>query len=270
MAEEQQTEQKKEEAPQMTASEEKARASGWVPENEWKGDADQWVDAKEYNFRGELMDRISEQSSILNNLKGQIDERDKTIKDMVSMQSKIADREYKRALNDLKKAKAIAIEEGEGEKVVEIDEEIDALEEKRAEIEQPAEAPVAPNTPPEVVSWLQDPKNQWYNRDPFLKSVADAYAANILREHPNLTPTDVLSRMESAIKKELPHKFNGGAAPSVDDGGGDATNRTRSNQRTPRFADLDEEQQAVAKRFEKLGVMTKQEYIDELVAQGEL
>lgn len=248
----------------------KAREGGWRPKEEWDGDESDWVTAKEFNFRGELMGRINEQSSILSNFKGQIAERDQALVDLKANQDKIADREFKKALKVLKQQKAEAVDEADGARVVELDEEIDNLkdEQRTATAEVPA---TTPDTPQEVTDWLQNPRNSWYINDPVLKRVADAHANTILNQNPNIDPSVLLKRMEKLVRDELPLRFKGGN--SVDEGGNDTGEGRRNNNgngKKPTIHDLDEDQQACARRFAKLGVMTVDQYIDDLVADGEL
>lgn len=257
----------------LSPAQEKAFSKGWRLEKDWQGESEDWVDAKEFNFRGELMARISEQSSILNNFKNQIAERDTAIKDMTTHHKNVAQIEYKKALKMLQDAKVEAIDEGDGESVVKLDDEIDELKSKArkvGEVTQPRSKEASP-TPPEVVDWLQKPQNKWYATDTFLKTVADGIAKQILQDNPNCTPARLLVIMDDKIRKELPHRFEGN--PSVDQSeAGDLTNKDGSRRKSQKLGmrDLDEVQQDVAKRYIKLGVMTLDEYIDDLKTIGEL
>jgi len=267
MTEENKQEKEPTEIPKGLA---RASESGWRPQEEWQGDPDAWVDWKEFNFRGELMGRINEQSGILHNYKGQIEEQKKTIADLAELQGKIAEREYSKALRTLRLEKVQAIEAGDGAKVVELDEEIDELREKKVEAKAaPVEKlPVDDSVPPEVVAWLAKPDNQWYHQDMFLKSVADGYAKTIKSNNDSISPAALLAQVDSAMRKELPHRFK--STNSVVDSGGDLNHRERSNGRKPTFGDLDDIQQEVCRRYEKQGVMSKAEYIESLVAAGDL
>jgi len=266
--EDKQDEQEKQEPDKLSAGQIKAADNGWRPEEEWNGEPDDWVDWKEFNFRGQLMGRINEQSGILHTYKGQIEEQKKVIDDLSSLQKGIADREYKKAIKSLRLEKARAVEEGEGGRVVEIEEKIDELKDKKASYDKPSPPPtVDDSVPPEVVAWLEKPDNQWYHQDLFLKSVADGYAKSIKDSNPALGPAALLAQVDKAMKRELPHRFRAGTTV---DGGGDLNHRERSNGKKPTFSDLDDMQKECATRFERSGVMTKQEYIDELVASGDL
>lgn len=272
MADEEKKEDKKEEIKEpakISAGQEKAQDSGWRPEEKWSGDPDDWVDWKEFNFRGELMGRINEQSGVLHTYKGQVEEQKKVIDDLAALQKGIADREFKKAIRQLRLEKAKAVDDGEGTRVIEIEEEMDELNEKKREMETAPEPipDVDDSVPPEVVAWLSKPDNQWYHKDMFLKSVADGYAKTIKDSNPSMSPAALLAQVDKAMRTELPNRFRSG---SQVDGEGDLHQRDRSNGKKPTFADLDEVQQACAARFEASGVMTKSEYIEELVAAGDL
>ena len=215
------------------------------------------------------MDRIKEQSSILGNLKNQVDTRDKVIDDLKSLQDGISEREYNKALKSLKVQKAQAVDDSDGALVVTIDDEIDGIKEQ-IKAQKVVEVPVVKGTPPEITTWLEDPKNSWYATNPILRSVADGVAQKLLGDNPSMTPAQMLQQMTLDVRKEMPNHFVS-STPAVDDGGGDARRGGGGSKgKKPSFGDLDEEQQAACRRFEKIGVMSQKEYIDELVELGEL
>lgn len=267
-------EEENNEPAQMTVTEEKASKSGWRPKEDWKGDEDEWVDAKEFNYRGDLMGRISEQSSILNNFKNQIAERDKTIQDLVDHHKNMSDREYKKALKALQSSKVEAIDDGDGASVVEIDNEIDELKDKRDAANKtdgkPRDQNINDTTPKEVIDWLQKPQNKWYTTDSFMKNVADAIAKELYQKSPNLPPATLLQQMDERMRKELPHKFEDN--PSVNNLGTDDATHSSRKPRTKKLSmrDLNDDQQAVARRFIKSGLMTLDEYIDDLKTVGDI
>ncbi len=263
------------ESAQMTNAEEEASKSGWRPKEDWQGEAADWVDAPEFNYRGQLMGRISEQSSILNNFKNQIAERDKTIDDLVDHHKSMSEREYKKALKTLQTEKVAALDDNDGESVVEIDNEIDDLKDKRTQANKPqpqqSAKDIKDTTPPEVIDWLQKSQNKWYVNDSFLKSVADGIAKEIMQKNPNVTPTLLLSQMDSKMRKELPHRFEDN--PSVNDTETDDTTNSSSGKGKGKklgMRDLNEDQAAVARRFIKSGLMTLDEYIDDLKTVGDI
>jgi len=120
--------------PKSNPQQERAEADGWQPEDQWAGEPGLWVDYKEFNVRGELMGRIQEQSSIISNQKGQIDEVKTALADLSSMQDKIATAQYNKLLQQLRDQKAQAIDDSDGAAVTEIEEQIDALTEQHEEV----------------------------------------------------------------------------------------------------------------------------------------
>jgi hypothetical protein len=71
------------------------------------------------------------------------------------------------------------------------------------------------------------------------------------------------------MRKQLPHKFK---SAGVDEGGeyNQGGGGGGGKPKLPTFGSLTEDQQAVCKRFERLGTMTRKEYIESLVEIGEV
>lgn len=259
----------------VSAQEERATNDGWRPESEWEGDPSQWVDYREFNVRGELMGRIQEQSSIINSQKGQIDEVKTALKDLGAMQDKIADAQYNKLVKQIRKQKAQAIEEGEGETVIELDEQLDELKEQRDEVVNRAQVDDDDDAgnegngqvlDPAVQTWLSNPTNQWYNTDARLRNIANTIAAEIAGDNPGMAPGEVLRRMDAEVRKDMPQKFSG--KNTVD--GGDVNNRGNGSKGKRSFNDLTPDQQGICKRLVKLGTFkTNDEYIEQLELIGE-
>ena len=252
----------------VSPSEAKARKNGWFPQDEWKGNPEDWVDHGVFNARGEMIGRITEQSSIIAHLTNKVDEREKALEDMQKLQSTIADREFKRAMETLKKQKAIAVEDGDGEKVVELDDEIAELRDRKADMETKP-APTQDGVPPELTAWLANPDNSWYASNQMLKNIADGIAVTIRQENPNIQAGDLLKQMEEKIKAELPQHFKSKTEKVVvDDGGGDVVNRQRADDTNRSYSQLSDDEKAACDRFVKLKLMTRKEYIEALDGGG--
>lgn len=252
---------------------EKAMADGWKPEDQYSGDPKTWVDYREFNVRGELMGRIQEQSGIIHSQKAQVDEVKAALSDLKAMQDKIADNEYNKIMKQLRHAKASAIDDGNGEAVAQIEEEIDTLKESREKARAEEAAPKSRSSngqaqvTPEVQSWLASPNNQWYNSDAVMRHTANGIAADLATSNPTWTPMQVLSEMDKVIRKEMPNKFQSGSP--VD--GGDGNTRPNSGSGRKRtIKDLTQEEQDACKRFIKLDVFKNEaEYIAQLDAVGD-
>lgn len=254
------------ESQELSPDEERALNDGWMEKSDWEEsgkDPEEWVDYREFNRRGELMGRIKEQSGILASNKQEINELRATVQDLVQIHSGIAEREYNKLLKSLRDAKAEAIENGDGETVTKLEEDIDTLKAQRDEEagkltgKKAATSTEEAQLVPEVQAWLNDPKNNWYHTDTTLRASAMGLAHQIRQESPDMGPAAVLQEMEKRIKQLAPHKFR---AQSV--GSGDQHNRpTSGGKRTRTFNDLSPEEQAACVRFEKTANLPREEYI---------
>ena len=83
---------------ESTTLEDKALDKGWRPEDEWTGEPDQWRPAKEFLDRGELMDRISDQTRQLRGQKDELAKVQTALKEMGNHNTKIAEKEYDKAM----------------------------------------------------------------------------------------------------------------------------------------------------------------------------
>jgi len=265
--------------------EEKARSEGWRPKEEWEGDPSDWVDAKEFVFRGELMDRIRQQGSKLNEFSKENKEIKEALKVLGEHNKKIAEQEYKKALADLKKQKVAALEDDDHSTAVDIDDQIDELKRAKSELAEEEEAVEKAEstdknenqTPPEVNEWLQNDTNKWYHNDPVMRGAADS----VFVQHLQFNPDDfrgALKEVEKTMKAYFPEKF-GESNPrprgaAVTESNSRAAVNNKANKQKSKKAtvkDLTDEQRTVAKTFVDSGVFRDiQEYVDQLVELGEL
>ena len=270
---------KPEEKPKATPKEaspgqKKAETAGWTTEDKRKGDTADWVDFTQFNLKGELMSRITEQSSIINHLQNKVTDRDKGLKDMADLQDKISKREYDRALKDLLDKKVVALEDNDHSGVVNLDEQISDLKDHKPEPQEVSgdEETNDPNAvPPEILAWMARPENKWYSTDQTLKDMTDGIANGIQSANPSITATDLITQVEIKLKEVMPGRFNRSSNGEDVDSGGDFNNSVnRTNSKLPTFKDLNEDQQSVCRRFERLGTLTREDYIQSLVDIGEL
>lgn len=256
---------------ELSPAETKAREAGWVPVEEWRGDEADWVDYKDFNLRGEFMKRINDQSGIINHLQNKVSDRDKAIADMAAFQNQISEREYKKALKDLQSQKAELLEADDFNGVVEIDEEISELKNNKpapTTIEDIEAQEGIDGVPQEIVDWLGKPEQSWYHTNAMLRGAAEGISGELLAENPNITPTEMIRKVDAKLRKDLPEHFKS-VAP-VDTGGEFNGNPQKRGGSLPGWNSLTDEQKAVANRFERVGAMTKKEYIKSLVELGEI
>ena len=248
MAEENKTAQEGEqvaapEVPQLTAVEQKAMEEGWVPEAEWGGDPDQWRPAKEFLDRGELFKKIEDQNRTMKDMKRALD-------DMKHLQAKTREVEYARALTSLKSQKKQALEEGNADSVIAIDDQIDLVKTEQRKLE--AGPSQEPEVAPEFTAWVD--KNNWYETDPGMRGYADSLGRSLGAK--GMTPMQVLQEVEKEVRKEFPHKFTNPNRQKP----GAVEGSVKSGKSTDNYALSDIERQ-VMQRFVRTGAMTEKEYI---------
>jgi hypothetical protein len=240
---------------QLSATEQKAAAQGWVPKDQWEGDPDDWVSAREFVRAGELFAKIDEGNRRNKALEGTVQELKKHYK-------QVRETEYKRALAALKAEKKNALDEGDSSRVVEIDEEIASTKQEAARamhsIDQPQQ--MAPAASPVFMVW--ENRNPWYKEDRAMKVYADL-VGDELAYNGMTNPVEILQEVERRVKKEFSHKFTNPnrAKPGAVEGGGNKGGQSRQS------FELTAEESQVMKKLVKAGVLTEKEYIADIKAQ---
>ncbi len=255
---------------ESTPIEDKALDKGWRPEDEWTGEPDQWRPAKEFLDRGELMDRISDQTRQLRGQKDEIAKVQTALKEMGDHNSKIAEKEYDKAMRDLKSLKVQALEVDDYERIVDVDEQIQELKEAKKET---VEEKKAPEMHPEIEAWMKD--NQWYGRDVIMRGAADSISQEYMNMNPGSmdNPKEVLKYVEEVMREEFPHKFEGTTQrrrPAATSEVGEPVSRSTGKEKyTAR--DMNSMQKKICQTFIQAGAFkTEQEYVDQLVQLGEI
>lgn len=258
---------------EATPIEDKAMDKGWRPEDEWTGEADAWRPAKEFLDRGELMDRISDQTRQLRGQKDELETVKVALKEMGTHNSKIAEKEYDKAMLDLKSLKVQAMEIDDYEQIVEVDEQIQELKQAKKEVVAAPEA--APQeSHPEIESWMAE--NQWYGRDVIMRGAADSISQEYMNMNPGSrdNPKDVLQYVEKVMREEFPHKFGDKPTqrrrPAATSEVGEPMARS-SGKAKYTARDMNGMQKKICRTFIEAGAFkTEQDYVDQLVDLGEI
>lgn len=240
-------ENKVEEQPQFTEIEQRAADQGWRPKDEWDGDPEAWRPAKEFLDRGELFKKIDDQNRTIKEMR-------KALDDLAKHHSKVAEAEYKRALDSLKEKKKEALIENDVDKVLDIDERIEAVRE--AQRTAPAvQVQPSPELNPIFVAWKD--RNSWYDTNEAMRAYADRIGNSIT----GMSPSELLSEVERRVKKEFSHRFENAKRnqPSAVEGS------TNKGSKVEDKFQLSDEQRRVANRFIKtIPGYTMEKYIEEL------
>lgn len=148
------------EAPQRDYEAE-ARRDGWVNKEEWEAkgrDPNQHRSAQEFVEAGE---------KILPIIKGRLDKVEKELartKDLMKQKDRAALEALKVQAEayeaKVKKALAEAVKEGDGDRVVELQDRLGEAKEKVKAVSEELKAPEEPQVPPEFNEFLE--RNDWY------------------------------------------------------------------------------------------------------------
>src|SRR3990167_4897006 len=87
---------------QLSETEQAAVTNGWVPKDQWEGDPDEWVPARQFIKNGELFGRI-------NSYKNKIINLEKTVGELVKHNDRVYDVGFQDAFAALKKERHSAL-----------------------------------------------------------------------------------------------------------------------------------------------------------------
>lgn len=172
-----------------------ATLQGWTDKDSYKGEPERWKTAKQFVEDGNKHATILKERN--KRLVDQVSELQSTMTQLVEDQGKQKEKAVKKAIDELKIQKAEAINESDGEKVNQIDEEIDRLKEESK--------PEAPANNAEFNTWLAE--NNWYETDLELKGEANMLAKAYIDAGSFKTMQEVYKAVTRKIKREFPDRF---------------------------------------------------------------
>lgn len=229
-----------------------AAEDGWVPQADWKGPAERWVDAKTFVERGaqilpivqaknrKLVETVDE----LKRTVAEIQEGSKSFREFSEKAIERERAEKAQLVADLEKARQQAVTDGDGEAFAKADK---ALAQARAETVGPT---------PEVQGWLND--NAWYTTDDTLRAVADRFSEKLKKENPALKGRAFLDKITEHVKAELPNKFGAKREPTTEDNVRKTQTKVRS------YETLPPEARAACDKFVKtIPGFTKEAYLSQ-------
>lgn len=211
--------------------EEKAKAMGHVPKEEWKGDPEKWRPAEEFVERGEniipiLKKRLDETNQKLDNmgkdLKITIAANAREVEEAKKAEFNRATKEYNDKLAALDAKEIEAFSEHDSDKLTEVKKE-------RSKLKEPVK-PVAPvdnkATPQNVEFEDWSKKETWYQKDDpndMLTQEADVQAVALRKRYPDKPLSDIFKLATKNVKKLHPDKFENPRRKepgAVEEGGG--------------------------------------------------
>jgi hypothetical protein len=230
-----------------------AKRQGWVPQEEYNGPEDKWVDADTFVKKGKEINALLRKDNDF--LKREVAEMKTTMMEFKKFHADTEKRAYERAMSDLREQKKEAISTGDGDKVLQID---DAIDELKAQKPVPSKA--TPQIDPVFVQWNED--NPWFGKDTELTEEANLIGEVIKRKQPSLIGEAFLEEVTKRVKKAYPEKFTNSNRnrPSPVEG---TTAPKATNKSGKSFNDLPPEAREACQKFEKNGLLTRAQYLKE-------
>lgn len=239
-------------APELSPTEQRAREQGWVPRDEFEGEEYKWVDAGEFLRRGELFEVIEAKNKEVKAIR-------ETLKQFQNHHSKVQEAAYKKAVADLKAKKKEALEEGNADLVIEVDEQLADVKQQQQVIATQAQEQPEQVFHPEFVAFTQ--KNQWYNNTPSMRRWADGRGEELAAS--GTSPSEVLRTIEREVKQRFPEKFEN---PNRNRPGSVEAGTQRGSKSSSAYVP-NETEERMATKFVREGLFkNKQEYYAELQA----
>lgn len=227
-------------------TEARARAMGWTPKDEFKGDPAKWRDANEFVERGEREVPLLRAQN--KRLEAKIGELSTTVKEFAEHLSKTEQRAYDRAIADLKEQRKAALAAGDGDAFEAVDEKIDQIK-REAAAKAAKQATTKSDDGPDPVYAEWEARNAWL-KDAELSDYAEFAAQKLRAGGEKATGAEFLDMVAAKVKAQFPAKFTNPRRESAQAVEGAAPAR-RSGGKT--YADMPAEARAACDRMAKNG-----------------
>ena len=241
-----------------------AKEMGWQPKEDFNGDEANYVDAESFIKKGQDIQDSMRKS--LKDQKRQLSDMSDSLVELKSHNERVFKAEVgrlKKELAELTDQKKLAIQDGNVEKVNELDGQIDTVKESIAAPEKTDSGEKASSSPGDFEEWVAD--NKWYDDDIEMTSYADTLAA----KHEGAPFKRIAALVTKQVKEMFPDRFpapasttttqNTNISQSRVEGAGKKTTTTKFTE-----ADLTDSQKNIMAQFAKQGIMTKKQYIEDI------
>lgn len=241
---------------QLSATEEVAYNQGWRPKTEFQGDPEDWRPAREWLERGEFLSKIKRMGREMDDMK-------RGYHNLYQMHLQSVKEANQTALARLRAERKAAHEDGDIDKVEELNEQISDMKAATRQEVQHVQQNQQRGPSPEYLEWIA--RNRWYETDEEMRVYADAYVLRILEKEGPQAPTEFGHKIEQAIRKQFPHKFKRVVGPPDPDGGGAKSGSNGNSTKHDKFAEIEKSMSAternIMETFVKQKLMTRDEYL---------
>ena len=250
------------------AVETEARAMGWLPQDEYKGDPEKWRPADEFVSRGKQILPLVQEN--LKRATSKITKLESDFKQQLDAQRRVTQvalqRQREQIIADFEARKRQAIEVGDVESYDHLNnaqwQEVGRFD--QAVRDQHQQEQRRTQRPPEFDEAMSgfSARNPWYGKDPVLTNLANLWNKQNGDANPNLTFEANLKATEEFIAQKFPEAFpTRQQRPSPVEGSGSRGGLAGSGRRGKGWGDIPSADQAQAEQFVKDGLFkSKDEY----------
>lgn len=247
--------------PEYSEVEQKAMAAGWKPKDQLE-ETKEFISADEFLRRGELFDKIKALKDEIHHLKADLGA-------VVQHHTQVKETEFKRAVEYLKAEKKQALDEGDHDRVIEIDDQLAEVKEaqrlSRNNVDVSRNNPQIQAMQETFVNWVDE--NGWYNQDEELHDYADSIGLRLRRTNPEWSYEKILTEVAKKTKDRFSERFGiqkKTVPPSPDSSGQGQRIQAKG---TLKESDLSpEERRAMNVFIQRIPGFTKEQYLKELQA----
>lgn len=215
------------ETPRQSDSEARARALGWVPQEEFRGDPSRWRSAEEYIERGYNEPAIAR--ATIERLQSRIETQEREfgtrLRGIERMSEVALQRQREQLVANYDTAIRNAAEIGDMAKFDQLtqarrtavqDHDLTVAEQRWSKPAAPMGKAPAGDLPASeqavVDTWVAN--NRWFTSDGEMAAVADMASKRINREHPGLSAAQNLAEVTRYMQRRYPEKFAARPAPN--------------------------------------------------------
>lgn len=217
-----------------------ASEMGWVPQDQFRGDPNDWRPAKDFIVKGrEINQGLSRE---LRSVREEVSRMGRVSSQILA--DKIAERDAYWADQHARAVKA-----GDQELA-------DRAVDERIKLKTAAPANDTPDVPGETQAWIQ--RNPWFNTDPLAKVRATELSNSLAQQ--GVPIDEQLRQVERAIRKEFPEHFptaNGKSGAAVQTGG---SRKSAPVNREKGFNDMPQASQQMAADYERRHGIKKEDF----------
>jgi len=255
------------------ATERQARAQGWRPEAEFKGDG-KWVDAATFVQRGKQHTKKLEQQVAA--LTAGLAAQKETNAQFAAFHKEAMlrkDVELSDAIKAAKLQRGEAIRNGEDEAALALDDRIETLQEEKAKLKA---APAAKEVPADdaaataaaevaereavLNAWIAD-GNDWFKDNPRMRAYALSIGQEFREAGDHSVDRKFLERIKAQMEVDMPDKFPKGNPLRNKAGGVEAGGPASRQEQGKTERDLPKADRALMNKFVADGLLTKEQFL---------